>query len=211
RVGEGVAPPATLAAMILQPAGTQPEFQALDAEHARIAKTLASAEWEDLKVKLSADMAAPDFWNRQDRFNSLARFALMDRVKAATETAESLRARLARGARPPRSYSPELVARLAQQLHLVKGGISDGFDNAPIHLALVTEPVFDTSGDKTAALDWCRKVTAMYRDWGDKRRMQMAELPGAKEEMPVLLINGFGAHRVLAREAGLHVFEASEG
>ena len=51
----------------------------------------------------------------------------------------------------------------------------------------------------------------MYRGWGDKRRMHVSELPGTKDNMPVLLINGFGAHRVLAREAGLHVFEASEG
>jgi ATP-dependent Clp protease ATP-binding subunit ClpC len=211
RGAEQAVPPAALAPMILTPAGTQAEFQALEAELVRIEQTLASAEWEDLKVKLSADMVAPDFWNRPDRFDTLARIALLDRVKAATETAESLRTRLARGARPPRPYSPELVGRLALQLHLVKEGITDVFDNEPIELAFVAEPVFDTSGDKAAALDWCRKLTAMYRGWGDKRRMHVSELPGAKDDMPVLLVNGFGAHRVLAREAGLHVFEATEG
>ena len=210
---EPAAPPAALAPMILAPAGTQEEFQALEAEHGRIERTLSSAEWQELKTRLSGDMAAADFWNRPDRFDTLARFALMDRVKAATETAQSLRARLARGARPPRPYSPELVGRLALQLHLIKQGISDAFDNEPIELAFVTEPVFDASGDKPAAIDWCRKLSSMYRAWGDKRRMHVSELPraGAKDEAPVLLVNGFGAHRVLAREAGLHVFEATEG
>ena len=107
---EPAAPPSALAPMILAPAGTQDGIPGARAEHARIERTLASAEWQGLKTRLSGEMSAPDFWNRQDRFDTLARFALMDRVKAATETAQSLRARLARGTRPPRPYSPELVA-----------------------------------------------------------------------------------------------------
>jgi ATP-dependent Clp protease ATP-binding subunit ClpC len=208
---EPAAPPAALAPMILTPAGTQEEFRALESEHERIEHTLSSAEWQDLKIGLSGDMSAGDFWSRPDRFNTLARLALMDRVKAATETASSLRARLARGARPPRSYSAELVARLALQLHLIKQGISDVFDNEPIELAFTIDPVFETSSDKPAAISWCRRLTSMYRAWGAKRRMHISQGGGAKDDVPILLINGFGAHRVLSREAGLHVFEESEG
>ena len=67
-------------------------------------------------------MASADFWNRADRFGTLARFALMDRVKHANETAEALRARLARYAKSPRGYSAELCGRLALQLHLSRRG-----------------------------------------------------------------------------------------
>jgi ATP-dependent Clp protease ATP-binding subunit ClpC len=55
----------------------------------------------------------------------------------------------------------------------------------------------------------------MYRAWAEKRRMQISEGPGAANgkgpDTPILLVSGFGAHRVLASEAGLHVFEPSEG
>jgi len=137
----------------------------------------------------------------------------MDRVKAATETANALRGRLARYTLSPRRYSAELSGRLALQLHLVKEGIRDAFDNAPVELALVIEPVFDGAGDRLATLAWCHKMTAMYRAWAGKRRMQIGDLPGAgrDKDTPILLVSGFGAHRILSPEAGLHVFEPSEG
>jgi ATP-dependent Clp protease ATP-binding subunit ClpC len=205
----GDAPPTALAAMILAPAGTRAEFEALGTEYAGIERTLESDEWETLKAKLSGDMSAADFWSRPDRFHTLARLALMDRVRAATETAESLKARLARAGGSARLYSRELVARLALQLHLVQEGIKDAIDGAPIELALAIEPVFDGSADRQATLDWCRKLSSMYRAWAGKRRMQMSVLPGAGDDL-VLLVNGFGAHRTLSCEAGLHVFDASE-
>jgi hypothetical protein len=54
----------------------------------------------------------------------------------------------------------------------------------------------------------------MYRAWAEKRRMQIRDLPsanGSRAADPILLVSGFGAHRVLGAEAGLHVFEPSEG
>src|SRR5205823_1269961 len=80
---EPAAPPVTLAPMILAPAGTQMEFQALEAEYGKIERIFESAEWEDLKDRLSSELSGGDFWTRQNRFDTLARLALMDRVKAA--------------------------------------------------------------------------------------------------------------------------------
>ena len=57
-------------------------------EHAGVAGTLASSRWEDLKGDLTDKMAAADFWSRPDRYETLARLALMDRVKAAAATAD---------------------------------------------------------------------------------------------------------------------------
>jgi ATP-dependent Clp protease ATP-binding subunit ClpC len=205
---------ATLAAVILAPKGTDAEFQALQAEHDEIALTLRSAEWLALKDKLTDDMAVADFWSRPDRFDTLARFALMDRVKAAMETATALRGRVARYSRSPRPYSAELSGRLALQLHLIKEGIKDALEDAPVELALVVEPVFDGAGDRQATLAWCGQLTAMYRAWAGKRRIQIGEAPRGgrdKDTLPVLIVSGFGAHRILAPEAGLHVFEPFEG
>jgi ATP-dependent Clp protease ATP-binding subunit ClpC len=205
--------PSALASAILAPLGTPDEFQMLQAEYEAMEHRLNSAEWNDLKDLLIADMASSDFWSRTDRFATLARFALMDRVKSAAETANALRGRAARYSRPPRRYSAELSGRFALQLHLTREGIKDALENAPIELALTIEPVFDGPGERPATLAWCRNLTAMYRAWAEKRRMQISEGPGAANgkgpDTPILLVSGFGAHRVLASEAGLHVFEPS--
>ena len=205
--------PSALASMILAPKGTQAEFQALKAEYQDIERTLQSAEWEELKDRLTDEMSSADFWTRRDRFETLARFALMDRVKSATETADALRGRLGRYSRSPRPYSAELSGRLALQLHQIKEGIKDALDNAPVELALVIEPVFDGAGDRQATIAWCRKLTSMYRAWAAKRRMHVGELPGTgkDKDAPIVVVSGFGAHRILSPEAGLHVFEPSEG
>ncbi len=209
----GPVAPSAVASTILAPKGTRAEFETLQAEYEDVQRTLQSAEWDALKEKLAEEIAAADFWNRPDRFDTLARFALMDRVKSAVETANALRGRLGRYSRTPARYSAELSSRLALQLHLIREGIGDAFENAPVELALVIEPVFDGAGDRQATLAWCNKLRSMYCAWARKRRMQILEVPKAAKDKdaPVLTISGFGAHRVLSPESGLHVFETSEG
>jgi ATP-dependent Clp protease ATP-binding subunit ClpC len=52
----------------------------------------------------------------------------------------------------------------------------------------------------------------MYRGWAAARNMQMTEVPGAVlgKETAVLLVSGFGAHRALRNETGLHVLEVPD-
>ncbi|HEY6255809.1 MAG TPA: AAA family ATPase, partial [Xanthobacteraceae bacterium] len=202
----------TLTSMILAPRGIAAEFAALAAQAGAVAQTLASPDWEGLKLKLAGEMTAQDFWDRPQRHETLARFALMDRVAAAAGTADALRSRLARGSGGAGNYSRELVSRLAQQLYLVKDGIADAFERAAIEVALVVEPAFDSqAGDGKATAAWCQELRDMYRAWSTNRHMQTSELPGrAAGEAPVLLVAGFGAQRVLAQECGLHVLELAE-
>jgi ATP-dependent Clp protease ATP-binding subunit ClpC len=53
----------------------------------------------------------------------------------------------------------------------------------------------------------------MYRGWAGKRRMHIGDVSasGKDKDTPILLISGFGAHRILLPEVGLHVFEPFEG
>ena len=205
--------PASLAAAVLTPTGSRAEFQMLQDEYADIERALQSAEWTGLKDSLTEEMSTAEFWNRSDRFGVLARFALMDRVKSATETANALRGRVQRYSRSPSHYSTQLSGRLASQLFLIREGIKDALENAPIELALVIEPVFEGTGDRLATLGWCQRLRSMYRAWADKRRMQIGEIQGGgkDKDTPILMFSGFGAHRILESEAGLHVFESSEG
>ena len=97
----------------------------------------------------SERMPAAGFWSRPDRHETLARLALMDRVQAAAQhgrvpaRAASPRARERAG-----KSSRELVARLALQLHLVKEGIRDVFEAAPIEVALLVEPALERPGER---------------------------------------------------------------
>ena len=156
--------------------------------------------------------SAPGFWTRPDRHATLARLALMDRVKAAMSTADALRGRLAKGTERSGRSSRELVARLALQLHLIKEGVRDVREVSPIEVALQVEPALERSGDREATRDWCARVLEMYRAWARNRHMQLSEVAGAAPgSLPLLVISGFGAHRQLVREAGLHVLEAGDG
>jgi ATP-dependent Clp protease ATP-binding subunit ClpC len=201
----------TLPEMILAPEGSQIELETLQEEHAGVAGTLASSRWEDLKGALTDQMTPADFWSRPDRYETLARLALMDRVKTAAATAESLRARLAKGTERTGKYSRELVGRLALQLHLLKEGIKDVMESAPIEVALVVEPAFERPSENEATRRWCVQLLGMYRAWADNRHMQLAEIAAdTPRNLPWLVISGFGAHRLLAQEVGLHVLELAD-
>ena len=200
-----------LPGMILAPEGTAAEMGVLEAECSGIAQVFLSPEWEERKLGLADAMQAADFWSRPDRHETLSRLALMDRVKTAATTAEALRARLAKGAERSGKSSRELVARLALQLHLTKEGIRDVFEAAPIEVALLVEPALERPGEREATRAWCEQLVAMYRAWARNRHMQLAELASmAAHDLPLLLISGFGAHRLLEKEAGLHVLEQAE-
>lgn len=210
--GDGFEQPPQLPTMVLAPEGSERELQVLAAEFEAITQALASANWDSLKQRLSERMAAPAFWSEADRHEVLARLALMDRVQAAARTAESLRGRLDKGARRSGKSSRELVARLALQLHVLKEGVRDVFETAPIEIALLVEAALERQGEREAIRAWCGQLAGMYRAWAGKRHMQLSELAGAVPgDQQLLLISGFGAHRLMAKEAGLHVLEREEG
>jgi ATP-dependent Clp protease ATP-binding subunit ClpC len=213
KVSAGPPPALALASAVLAPNGTRAEFQMLLDEYGDIERTLNSEEWNALKDKLVEEMSGADFWTREQRFATLTRFSLMDRVKAAAETADALRRRLERYTRSPPRYSVELSGRLALQLYLIREGIKDAFDDAPVELALAIEPVFDGIGERQATLAWCDRLRQMYHAWAAKRRMQITDLSGTgtDKNLPVLTVSGFGVYRILTAEAGLHLFEESEG
>jgi ATP-dependent Clp protease ATP-binding subunit ClpC len=74
---------------------------------------------------------------------------------------------------------------------------------------LLVEPAFEKAGDSRPARAWCQQLLDMYRSWADKRHMQLTEIGNAPERaLSWLLISGFGAHRLLAQEVGIHVLEA---
>jgi len=204
--------PLALPAMILSPGGTEAEVAALAAEYTDVETAIASDAWVELKAALTEKLRAPDFWMGSDRYTTLARLALMDRVKEAAGTAKSLRARLTKGVKQTGKPSRELIQRLALQLHLVAEGIRDVFEGAPIEVALLVEPTLERKGDNKTAEQWCAQIVDMYRAWARRRHMQLTERASREPSAPpILLSSGFGAYRLLSKEIGLHVLEHTHG
>ena len=203
-----------LPAMILAPGGSEAERHTLEMELARVEAMIASPEWEERKAEIMTQMLNAGFWSSPERFATLAGLALMDRVKAAAGTANALMARLDKSRERAGKSSRELVSRLALQLYVVNEGLRDVGEGAPIEVAVMVELAFDKPGDMKATLAWCQQVLDMYRSWSRKRNMQLSEMPGdgpaASGALPLLLISGFGAHRILAPERGLHVLELAD-
>ncbi len=199
----------TLAAMILGASGDAAELQALEHRYEDMVKAFASGAWEAEKAKLAGTMQVDGFWTRPERYEVLSRLALMDRVRAAADTAESLRARLAKGAGREGRSSRELIGRLALQLHLIGEGVKDVLEGAPIEAVLAVEPALEGGAGRDDAREWRSQLLAMYRAWASARNMQLTQVRHARED-PILVVGGFGAYRALSQEAGLHVLELPE-
>jgi hypothetical protein len=144
---------------------------------------------------------------RPERFDVLARYAAIDRVKAALDTARGLDARLGRSAARDGRAPRDLVSRLAAQLYLVQLGIDDVRLNAPVEIALGVQPILDASADPAATERWTERVVDMYRRWALRRHMQWEDVGSPSCGAAIVVVSGFGAARILARECGLHVLE----
>ncbi|MFM9942004.1 MAG: AAA family ATPase [Hyphomicrobiaceae bacterium] len=210
QTAETDAPP-SLAAIMLAPTGSLAEIEVLAASHAVIATRFAAPEWEAEKARLAADINATGFWSRHDRFAILTRYELMDRLAVAGSTASSLQARLGRR-RQSATAARDVVARQAMQLKLVQDGLKDFDEATPVEVALLVEPVLETQAqERREGTRWHREILDMYRSWCRKRNMQLGEVePLSGQGLPIIVVGGFGAHRTLAREVGMHVLEQSE-
>ncbi len=197
----------TLQRIALRSEGTAEEFETLDTATTQYGALPDRPDWKSLHTQLTQQMAASDFWDREDRQRVLARYALMDRVGAAIATAARLRDRLARSASAQRRYSRDLAVRLAQQLVTIEHGVLDALTDAPQEVVLAVQPALDHGADAGPQGEWCLRLVDMYRQWARSRRMQLSEHIPSGATTPWLVIGGFGAHRVLSGESGLHVLE----
>lgn len=196
----------SLAEIVLHPLGSEGERGVLEVEYRKLAERLEGADWKALSAQLAAQLSDPAIWSRPDRHGVLARYALMDRVKAAMKTVESLRERLDK-LRETRGASSDVTGRLARQIMVTGLGVEDALTDAPVEAVLCVEPALESS-DAEETRAWCERLSKMYRGWAAKRGMQVEDHGTGKDA--VIAVSGFGAHRLLADEAGLHVLEASD-
>jgi ATP-dependent Clp protease ATP-binding subunit ClpC len=143
----------------------------------------------------------------------LAQIELADRIEGGARGARSLSSRLSsRGA--SKSGAPRtLLCALAQQLYLISAALADLDAGVASDVFLVVEPV---AGEIPAehASTWPTRLAQMYERWGHKRQMRSQTLTaGAQKSGPgtiVTAFSGLGAHAILQRESGLHIFETPD-
>ena len=161
----------------------------------------------DLKARpVAGDVWLPTSGRRPDRHATLARLALMDRVKAAMEHggARCARAAAQRHASARGKSSRELVGRLALQLHLLKEGIRDVYrDRARSRWRCRSSRRSERPASARRRGPGAGSCSTCIAAGPNNRHMQLAELAGAAPSAcRCLLISGFGAHRLLAAGGG---------
>ncbi|GGF24692.1 hypothetical protein GCM10011611_33430 [Aliidongia dinghuensis] len=201
-----------LPSIVLRPTGSGAERASLTAYWREIDDELAGDPWRAKVDALRLALADPEIWSRDDRHHVFSGLELADRIGEAARTADRLFQRYAAASGHPDRASRELAGRLALQLYNLRQGMDDLAADAPIDALLRADPALDIGGESGDASEWSSRLTDMYRQWAEKRRMQLQELgPRTGKAAPILLVTGFGAFRTLSAESGLHVLEDDQG
>ncbi len=124
----------------------------------------------------------------------------LDRLGAATATAERLAARLS-SARD--AHSRELLELLATRLHVLAAALA-GLDAREASDATVSVRA-GKAEDSAACGRFVEDLAAMYVGWADGRGMRVRS--SGRDGVVVLEVAGLGAYTLLKPESGLHVLE----
>ena len=188
----------TLARLALDPEGAEAEAAFLRAELDALVKRARS--WDATKLDALEEARSPAFWESEERHRVLGLVEYLDRLAAATATAERLSARL--GSRRD-GHSRDLIQLLATRLHVLAAALA-GLDLREASDATLT--VRPGHADDTGACErFVQELETMYVNWADGRGMRIRR-NGANGEV-VLEISGLGAYTLLKGESGLHVLE----
>ncbi len=204
-----------LGKLVLDPRGTAAEVELLATHFERIRTAVESAEFRDTKQAALDLTGQEDFWSTPYRFSILGEVEYLDRIEAGFGTARSLFQRLTGDGERIRERVPrQLVQRLAQRLFLLDAACETVRNSEPRDAFLLVESAIDTTPTAGGNNRFARRIATMYKEWARVRRMELRVLEesGDGDEPYRLLaaVSGYGAHRFLAPEHGLHVFETPE-
>jgi ATP-dependent Clp protease ATP-binding subunit ClpC len=171
----------------------------LETAFSDVAERVADDGWQGVKATLLERMTEPGFWEDEGRVAVLSEIELRDRIESGLRSAVSLMNRIRNARRPP----AELVRRAGQRVILLDealGALAAG-EPADATLRVDGDPEFGP------------RIVAMYTAWARERGMRLE--PGPEVEARRFrwqaAVSGFGAHRTLLPESGLHVLELPDG
>ena len=162
---------------------------------------------DDLQIRKGHSLSVisePGFWERADRFSVLADAEYLDRLNAATKTAERLGGRLSRSLRPDGHANAELVELLANRVYVLDCALAGVVVDAPTDVFVGVRP---SGADSDAgAQSFADQLAQMYAGWAKRRGMQLQRLDAPPGEH-LLTVSGLGCGEILGSESGLHVLE----
>ena len=162
------------------------------------ARVLGEAE-ESRQWALAA-MAREGFWEDDGRFSTLAVVEYVDRLQAATKTAQRLGSRLAHQVNDDFAGSGNVASVLASRLLVLQAALT-GMQRNSQEVYLQIRPAADAGDDE--AEQWMNQVTAMYEAWAIARGMTMERIGDGR----LFCVSGLGSGEILQPESGLHVLE----
>ena len=198
--------------LVLNAYGRTDERQFLQQRLADLTARLEGEAWIERKRGWLKQMGSAGFWSSEERFEVLARIELADRIEGGARGARSLSGRMS--SRAPKGAAPRtLLCALAQQLYLLNAALDDLDDGAASDVFVAVEAAAG-DGSPADAETWPARLAQMYEKWGNKRQMRtqvLAESPHKSGSYPALMaFSGLGAHAILKRESGLHLFETPD-
>jgi ATP-dependent Clp protease ATP-binding subunit ClpC len=152
-------------------------------------------------------LAEPTFWEAPDRFVVLALAEYLDRLDAATRTAQRLGERLSRSRRADGRGSAELVELLAGRLYVLENALAGIETNDATEVFVDVSPSGGPAG--RGAEPFADEIAAMYLAWCERRGMS-ADRVRSDAGHHLLAVAGLGCTRILSGETGLHVLEHME-
>ena len=195
-----------LRALALEPRVDRTTLAVLQHEIDERSAQIEEPIWLELKEEAARAMQRKDFWQWPERQHVLDRLERMDRIESGLRSANSLYARLSRGA--GRSAG-EFVRRLALLVMAIDSAISAIKRNEPEAAQLEIVP---TDMRTPSAQEWRDRVAEMYVSWAQARGMRIKRRgPSAVSGALHLDVSGFGAYQALSDEQGLHVLETRLG
>ena len=119
----------------------------------RLREAASAIQGEGLQDEKRSALEAintPGFWERQERFATLAKAEYLDRLEAALRTAERLGERLDRSAARNGDGMSDLVGLLANRLYVLDSALAGLRNNAPDQVFLRVRPAARRRRDKAA-------------------------------------------------------------
>ena len=193
-----------LAGVARSPRGDDESVRFLLAELERLTTEVEEAQTR--KGHALSAISEPGFWDREDRFELLAEAEYLDRLQAASRTAERLGARLGRSVRADGGANAELVGLLAGRLYVLDRALRGIENEAPREVFLHLRPSGTVAATEDGTGEFAATLAEMYVGWADRCGMQAEPLETPDGEH-LLWISGLGCGEILLPEAGLHVLE----
>ena len=181
----------TLGRVALEPEGTEAEAAFLRSELVSLVRRVRS--WDEPKQDALAAAREPAFWQSEERHQVLGLIEYIDRLGAATATAERLAARLSSAPTPTRELL-ELWPRACTACGRARRPRRREASDATVSVRA------GKAEDSAACGRFVEDLAAMYVGWADGRRMRVRS--SGSDGVVVLEVAGLGAYTLLSRKVG---------